>query len=144
MLGVVEDILVDRAFVPEPRAAPPRSWPTVADVQPGCAAQRRQRPGRGRPRPGPHGVPASAVRDGLRSFEPAGHRIADVATVDGVRYVDDSKATNCHAAQTSLLAYDRVVWIAGGMAKGQQFDELVRRDRGAHGRASCCSAWTGT
>ena len=45
--------------------------------------------------------------------------------VRGVRYVDDSKATNCHAAQTSLLAYDRVVWIAGGMAKGQSFDELV-------------------
>ena len=73
-----------------------------------------------------HGVPAVAVRDGLRAFEPAGHRIADVGTVAGVRYVDDSKATNCHAAQTSLRAYDRVIWIAGGMAKGQQFDELVQ------------------
>jgi len=58
---------------------------------------------------------------------PAGHRIADVGEVDGVRYVDDSKATNCHAAETSLLAYEPVVWIAGGMAKGQEFDELVRR-----------------
>jgi UDP-N-acetylmuramoylalanine--D-glutamate ligase len=72
-----------------------------------------------------HGVPAAAVRDGLRGFEPAGHRIADVGTVAGVRYVDDSKATNCHAAQTSLMAYDRVIWIAGGMAKGQSFDDLV-------------------
>jgi UDP-N-acetylmuramoylalanine--D-glutamate ligase len=45
--------------------------------------------------------------------------------VAGIRYVDDSKATNCHAAQTSLLAYPRVVWIAGGMAKGQEFDDLV-------------------
>ncbi len=69
------------------------------------------------------------MREGLRSFEPAGHRIADVATVDGVRWVDDSKATNGHAAETSLLAYESVVWIAGGMAKGQEFDELVQRTR---------------
>ena len=81
-----------------------------------------------------HGVPAAAVRDGLRAFEPAGHRIADVGTVDGVRYVDDSKATNCHAAETSLIAYDRVVWIAGGLAKGQQFDDLVRRHGQPHAR----------
>ena len=124
MLGVVEDLLVDRAFVPERHAAA-QELATVADVRPpaphnvanalAAAALARA-----------HGVPASAVRDGLRSFEPAGHRIADVATIEGVRYVDDSKATNCHAAQTSLMAYDRVVWIAGGMAKGQQFDELVQ------------------
>ena len=124
MLGVVEDLLVDRAFVAERHAAA-QELATVADVRPSAphnvanalAAAALARA---------HGVPAAAVRDGLRSFEPAGHRIADVATVDGVRYVDDSKATNCHAAQTSLMAYDRVVWIAGGMAKGQQFDELVQ------------------
>ena len=52
-----------------------------------------------------------------------------MGTVDGVRYVDDSKATNCHAAQNSLLAYGDVVWIAGGLAKGQSFDELVLRVR---------------
>lgn len=39
--------------------------------------------------------------------------------------MDDSKATNGHAAATSLAAYDSVVWIAGGLAKGQEFDELV-------------------
>ena len=72
------------------------------------------------------GVPASAVRDGLRSFQPAAHRIAAVGSAAGVAYVDDSKATNTHAAQTSLMAYSPVVWIAGGMAKGQEFDELVR------------------
>jgi UDP-N-acetylmuramoylalanine--D-glutamate ligase len=51
--------------------------------------------------------------------------------VGGVQFVDDSKATNTHAAQTSLTAFDSVVWIAGGMAKGQDFDELVdaTRDR---------------
>ena len=54
-----------------------------------------------------------------------------MATVDGVAYVDDSKATNTHAAAASLAAYDHVVWIAGGLAKGATFDELVA---GAAGR----------
>ena len=127
MLGVVDDLLVDRAFV-ENRHEAAQELASVHDVQPfaphnvtnalAAAALARA-----------FGVPASAVREGLRSFEPAGHRIAEVAEVDGVRYVDDSKATNCHAAETSLLAYGPVVWIAGGMAKGQEFDELVERTR---------------
>jgi UDP-N-acetylmuramoylalanine--D-glutamate ligase len=67
------------------------------------------------------------VRDGLRSFRPDGHRIALVATVAGVAYVDDSKATNPHAAAASLAAYDSIVWVAGGLAKGADFDDLVQR-----------------
>jgi len=70
-------------------------------------------------------VPATAVRDGLRSFRPDAHRIEHVADIDGVAYVDDSKATNTHAAAASLAAYDSIVWIAGGLAKGATFDELV-------------------
>jgi UDP-N-acetylmuramoylalanine--D-glutamate ligase len=68
------------------------------------------------------------VRDGLRAFGPGEHRIATVATVDGVAYVDDSKATNAHAAAASLAAFPEhsVVWIAGGLAKGAAFDDLVR------------------
>jgi UDP-N-acetylmuramoylalanine--D-glutamate ligase len=125
MLGVVDDLLVDRAFV-ENRAENAQELASVHDVRPfaphnvgnalAAAALARA-----------YGVPAAAVREGLRSFEPAGHRIAEVATVAGVRWVDDSKATNGHAAETSLLAYESVVWIAGGMAKGQEFDDLVRR-----------------
>ncbi|GAA4947814.1 hypothetical protein GCM10023238_12710 [Streptomyces heliomycini] len=88
-----------------------------------------------RPSRGPYGVPASAVRDGLRAFTPDAHRIAHVADVDGVAYVDDSKATNTHAAQASLAAYESIVWIAGGLAKGATFDELAagaaKRLRGA-------------
>jgi UDP-N-acetylmuramoylalanine--D-glutamate ligase len=72
------------------------------------------------------GVPPVAVRDGLRGFRPDAHRITEVGTVAGVRYVDDSKATNPHAAQASLTAYRDVVWVAGGLAKGASFDELVR------------------
>jgi UDP-N-acetylmuramoylalanine--D-glutamate ligase len=54
------------------------------------------------------------------------HRNAVVPTTDGVTWVDDSKATNPHAAAASLAAYDRVVWIAGGLLKGAAVDDLVR------------------
>jgi UDP-N-acetylmuramoylalanine--D-glutamate ligase len=74
-----------------------------------------------------YGVAAVAVRDGLRAFQAGGHRIALVATADGVDYVDDSKATNPHAAAASLQAFDRVVWVAGGLAKGATFDDLVQQ-----------------
>jgi UDP-N-acetylmuramoylalanine--D-glutamate ligase len=70
-------------------------------------------------------VPAVAVRDGLRTFQVPDHRISTVAEIHGVTYVDDSKATNPHAAQASVTAFDPVVWIAGGQAKGASFDELV-------------------
>lgn len=80
-----------------------------------------------------HGVPAAAVRDGLRAYRPGAHRREVVAVVDDVAYVDDSKATNAHAAAASLgpAAPGTVVWIAGGLAKGARFDELVaqRADR---------------
>lgn len=122
-LGVVDGILVDRAFV-DNRQKNAQELAEVADVNPpaphnianalAAAALARA-----------YGVPAKAVRDGLRAFTPDAHRIAHVADVDGVAYVDDSKATNTHAAQASLAAYESIVWVAGGLAKGATFDELV-------------------
>ncbi|MFI0899526.1 UDP-N-acetylmuramoyl-L-alanine--D-glutamate ligase [Streptomyces sp. NPDC020983] len=127
-LGVVDGLLVDRAFVAD-RRNKAQELAEVADVQPpaphnvanalAAAALARA-----------YGVPPGAVRDGLRAFRPDAHRIAEVAVLDGVTYVDDSKATNTHAAQASLTAYDHVVWIAGGLAKGAEFDELVRAAAG--------------
>jgi UDP-N-acetylmuramoylalanine--D-glutamate ligase len=124
-VGVVDGILVDRAFV-ENRQKNAQELAEVGDVQPSvphnianalaAAALARA-----------FGVPATAVRDGLRAFRPDAHRIAHVADVDGVAYVDDSKATNTHAAEASLASYESVVWIAGGLAKGATFDELVSR-----------------
>ncbi len=61
----------------------------------------------------------------MRAVDPGAHRIAHVATVDDVAYVDDSKATNAHAAAASLQSFPHVVWVAGGLAKGGRFDELV-------------------
>ncbi|MFD8384430.1 UDP-N-acetylmuramoyl-L-alanine--D-glutamate ligase [Streptomyces sp. NPDC059679] len=122
-LGVVENILVDRAFVAN-RQKQAQELAEVSDVNP----------------PAPHnianalaaaalarafGVPPAAVRDGLRAFRPDPHRVEHVADVAGVAYVDDSKATNTHAAQASLDSFEHIVWIAGGLAKGATFDELV-------------------
>ena len=131
MLGVVEDVLADRAFVEE-RATSAAELGTLEDlsldggpvaphtVQNALAAAALARA---------HGVPPAAVRAGLRGFSPDPHRIARIATADGVSWVDDSKATNPHAAAASLAAFDHVVWVAGGLAKGATFDDLVTTHR---------------
>ncbi|WP_028645695.1 UDP-N-acetylmuramoyl-L-alanine--D-glutamate ligase [Nocardioides sp. URHA0020] len=129
MVGLVEDILADRAFI-EQRDSSAAELCTISDLAspaPHFVANALAAAALARS----HGVSQSAVRDGLRSFRPDGHRIAVVGERDGVTWVDDSKATNPHAAQSSLLAYDSVVWVAGGLAKGASFDDLVlaARDR---------------
>jgi UDP-N-acetylmuramoylalanine--D-glutamate ligase len=77
------------------------------------------------------GVTTPAVAFGLRAFTPGGHRGVPVGEHAGVCYLDDSKATNPHAARASLLARRRVVWVAGGLLKGVEVDELITevRDR---------------
>ena len=125
MLGLVEDVLVDRAFI-ENRRDSAAELCTIADlatpaphfVQNALAAAALARS---------FGVAPAAVRDALRDFTPDGHRIAEVATFGEVTWIDDSKATNPPAALASLQAYDPVVWIAGGLAKGARFDDLVAR-----------------
>ena len=124
MVGVVEDILADRAFI-EQRDTSAAELCTIADLAspaPHFVANALAAAALARA----HGVSQAAVRDGLRAFRPDGHRIAHVATVDGVDWVDDSKATNPHAAQSSLAGFEHVVWVAGGLAKGARFDDLVR------------------
>ncbi len=123
-LGVVDDLLVDRAFVAQRRDSA-LELAKLSDVAPyaphnvenalAAAALARS-----------FGVPATAVRDGLRTLELGDHRIQTIVQHGGIRWVDDSKATNPHAAASSLRAFDSIVWIAGGQAKGTSFDELVR------------------
>ncbi len=128
MLGVVEDYLVDRAFI-EQRQSSAAELCTIGDLAspaPHFVANALAAAALARA----HGISQAAVRDGLRSFVPDGHRIAVVAEHDGITWVDDSKATNPHAAQSSLQAYDPVVWVAGGLAKGAHFDDLVAAVRG--------------
>ncbi len=124
MLGVVDDLIVDRAFV-ERRRDSALELAKVGDVVPNAphnienalaaAALARS-----------FGVPPRAVAQGLRTLTLGGHRIQTVGVHRGVTYVDDSKATNPHAANSSMRAYESIVWIAGGQAKGTSFDDLVR------------------
>ena len=127
MIGLVDDAIADRAFIPgrSTSAAELGSINDLTSQAPHHVANALAAAALARA----HGVSARAVRDGLRGFVPAAHRIADVATVAGVRYVDDSKATNTHAAQASLQSFDSVVWIAGGLAKGASFDGLIEATR---------------
>ena len=73
------------------------------------------------------GIEPAVIREAMRAFQPGEHRIEHVATKGGVRFVDDSKATNAHAARASVSAHedDSVVWIVGGLAKGARFESLV-------------------
>jgi UDP-N-acetylmuramoylalanine--D-glutamate ligase len=71
------------------------------------------------------GVDPEAVAEALRSFEPLPHRGEVVTEISGVRFVDDSKATNPHAAMASIEAHERVVLIAGGLSKGVDLSPLA-------------------
>ncbi|MFL6108421.1 MAG: UDP-N-acetylmuramoyl-L-alanine--D-glutamate ligase [Marmoricola sp.] len=127
MLGVVDDVLADRAFVADRQSAAAElctlsdlATPAPHYVMNALAAAALARSA---------GVEPGAIREALRGFVPDGHRIAEVGVRDEVRWVDDSKATNPPAALASLQAYDPVVWVAGGLAKGAHFDDLVQQVR---------------
>ncbi|MDX8145201.1 UDP-N-acetylmuramoyl-L-alanine--D-glutamate ligase [Lentzea sp. BCCO 10_0061] len=121
-LGVRDGWLVDRAFADDEALVEiakirPAGPPGIADALAATALARA------------YGVPSEAVREGLEAFEPAAHR-AVLVTVDAadVKYVNDSKATNPHAAVASLRAFDSVVWIAGGLLKGASVEDMVRTE----------------
>jgi len=132
MIGLVDDAIADRAFIPG-RVSSAAELGSIRDIgltahgdtdripPPHMVANALAASALARA----HGVEPRAVRDGLRAFTPDAHRIAEVAEIDGVRWVDDSKATNAHAAQASIQGFEHVVWIAGGLAKGASFDDLV-------------------
>jgi UDP-N-acetylmuramoylalanine--D-glutamate ligase len=125
-LGVVEGIVVDRAFL-EDRHKSALELTTVEELASlGLAA--------------PHivanilaaaalarsmDVAPAAIRDALRGFRLDPHRIEVVAQHEGITWVDDSKATNPHAAASSLAAYPGAVWVVGGLLKGVDVSELV-------------------
>jgi UDP-N-acetylmuramoylalanine--D-glutamate ligase len=127
-LGIVDGVLVDRAFLEE-RRDQALELADLGDLEPAglrsphmarnvlaAAALARA-----------FGAQPAHVRDAIRSFRLDRHRTEIVAEVDGVRFVDDSKATNPHAAEGSLSAFDRVVWIVGGLFKGADVAPLVAR-----------------
>ncbi len=119
-LGVRDGELVDRAFADDLALLPAESIPVpgpvgVLDALAAAALARCV------------GVPPAAIRAAISSFRVGRHRAEVVAVADGISYVDDSKATNPHAAEASVLAYPRVVWVAGGLLKGTSVDAEVAR-----------------
>jgi UDP-N-acetylmuramoylalanine--D-glutamate ligase len=71
------------------------------------------------------GAPLAPIGDALASFEPLPHRMELVATIGGVDYVNDSKATNPHAVLAALDGSERVVLIAGGRNKGLDLSAMT-------------------
>jgi UDP-N-acetylmuramoylalanine--D-glutamate ligase len=135
-IGVVEGLIVDRAFLDD-RARSALELTTIADLdRAGLAA--------------PHivqnilaasalarslGTEPAAIHEALQRFQLDAHRIQVIARHAGVVWVDDSKATNPHAAASSLRAYPGAVWIVGGDLKGVDIAELVA-DVGSTARAA--------
>ena len=126
-IGVVEELLVDRAFVTDPMEAAmicelKDITPTVPhNVSNALAAAALARS---------VNVSHEHIQKALQEFKPGRHRIETVFESDSVAWVDDSKATNPHAASASLMSHLSVVWIAGGLAKGADMNSLVQRCKG--------------
>ncbi|QXQ11548.1 UDP-N-acetylmuramoyl-L-alanine--D-glutamate ligase [Paeniglutamicibacter sp. Y32M11] len=124
MVGVVDGLLVDRAFIEDRKnsAAELIALDQIGEVVPrhtasnAAAAAALARA---------FGVEPEAVAKGLSSFDSGDHRIQAVARRDDVLWINDSKATNPHAANAALGAFSSVVWIAGGLSKGVEYDDLV-------------------
>ena len=130
-VGIVDEFLVDRAFLPERHshalelttrddleAAGLVGAHLVADVLAAAALARAA------------GIEPADIRRAIRGFRLDAHRIELVARIDGVVWIDDSKATNAHAADAALSAHASVVWIVGGLLKGVDPEPLVARHAG--------------
>ncbi|AYG04754.1 UDP-N-acetylmuramoyl-L-alanine--D-glutamate ligase [Gryllotalpicola protaetiae] len=126
--GVIEGIVVDRAFLDERHhtalelttidelaEAGLNAPHIVANILAAAALARS------------FGVETGVIHEVLKTFRLDAHRIETVAAAGGVVWVDDSKATNPHAADASLKAFPSVVWVAGGLLKGAGVDELVSK-----------------
>lgn len=129
-VGVVDEFVVDRAFLDD-RHSSALELASLDDVMTAGLAT-------------PHGlanvlaaaalaraaaVEPRSIRDALRAFTVAPHRTELVVNDDDISWVDDSKATNPHAAASALSAYRSVVWIVGGLLKGVDVSSLVKEHR---------------
>ena len=71
------------------------------------------------------GLPLKPIIEGLQTYPGLLHRQQIVATIKGVRYVNDSKATNPDATANALASYDEIYWIAGGLGKDGGLDQIL-------------------
>ena len=123
-LGVVEDLVVDRAFVIDSQEAElVCELSEIHSQAPHMVANALAAAGLARAAGASH----EAIRSAIKKYSPGRHRIEIVGERDGIRWIDDSKATNPHAALASLFSSEKNIWIAGGLAKGATFDELIKK-----------------
>src|SRR5699024_8285877 len=126
-LGVVEDLLVDRAFIPQ-RYSSAAELAAVKDVAIATGVDGSQ--------PAAHQVanapaaaclaraiyvPGQPISAGRPHTSLGAHRSETVPESEGIRWVDEMKATNTQAASAFLASFVLVVWIAGGLPKGADF-----------------------
>jgi UDP-N-acetylmuramoylalanine--D-glutamate ligase len=127
-VGYVEEFLVDRAFLSD-RANTALELCEIGDIEQispasshllanAAAAASIARA---------CGVEPGFIRQTLRSFQLPPHRAQFLGQLNQVRFVNDSKATNAHAAEASLGATESVVWILGGLLKGVNPEPLIIR-----------------
>lgn len=121
-IGLVENLLVDRAFINDEAEAlcelgdiKPTAPHNVLNAMAAAALARSI------------GAKAESVAAALRNFKLDHHRLELVADKDGIKWIDDSKATNPHAAIAALQSHLKSIWIAGGLAKDASMDDLVQR-----------------
>ncbi|MFT4186433.1 MAG: UDP-N-acetylmuramoyl-L-alanine--D-glutamate ligase [Micrococcaceae bacterium] len=124
MLGVVEDVLCDRAFLAK-RQTHALELCTFADLgeplAPHTITNALAAAGLARALD----IEPAFIQAGLKNYRSSGHRIEKVAEIDDVTWINDSKATNPHAAAASLSAFKNIIWIAGGLAKGARYEDLI-------------------
>lgn len=127
-LGLVEGLLIDRGFhderstsalelysMSELKKQDMGSPHLVQDVLAAAALARSL------------GVAPEEIASAIKQFRPDNHRMQLILNENGIRWIDDSKATNAHAANASLQAFSSILWVAGGLLKGQNLDELIKK-----------------
>lgn len=120
-IGLVENLIVDRAFsladadvLFELNDLTPAVPHNVSNAMAASALARMA------------GVSPESIATALRSFKLDEHRLQLVLDFNGIKWIDDSKATNPHAAEAALRSQLNAIWIAGGLAKDARMDELVQ------------------
>jgi len=121
-IGLVENLIVDRAFIKGDAEAlfeisdvTPSVGHNVSNAMAAAALARSV------------GAKPDAIANALRNFKLDHHRLEVVHKSGGITFINDSKATNPHAAIAALYSQMESIWIAGGLAKGAGMDELAQK-----------------
>jgi UDP-N-acetylmuramoylalanine--D-glutamate ligase len=125
-VGLVDEIVVDRAFLAD-------RWHSATEI---TTVHELETVGLGSPHmianvlaasalARSFDVPTADIRAALGAFRMDHHRTETILDRDGIQWVNDSKATNPHAAQAALESFESVVWVVGGLLKGVDVTELV-------------------